>query len=124
MIKGMLEWLNVKARNEGHVPDCSSVLLDVDDVDKEQWLWVHSERLALAYGLIRTPSICHVHIIKNLLVHQPYVSSAAKASVFTKDGFLPLENEVREVWRYFHIPTYSFVVDFGLGIISQENYLF
>lgn len=68
MIKGMLEWLNVKARNEGHVPDCSSVLLDVDDVDKEQWLWVHSERLALAYGLIRTPSICHVHIIKNLRI--------------------------------------------------------
>uniref|UniRef100_A0A2K2BT99 DYW domain-containing protein n=1 Tax=Populus trichocarpa TaxID=3694 RepID=A0A2K2BT99_POPTR len=65
---GMLEWLNVKARNEGHVPDCSSVLLDVDDVDKEQWLWVHSERLALAYGLIRTPSICHVHIIKNLRI--------------------------------------------------------
>lgn len=68
MIKGMLEWLNVKARNEGHVPDCSSVLLDVDDVDKEQWLWAHSERLALAYGLIRTPSICHVHIIKNLRI--------------------------------------------------------
>ncbi|KAH8522417.1 hypothetical protein H0E87_003157, partial [Populus deltoides] len=79
MIKGMLEWLNVKARNEGHVPDCSSVLLDVDDVDKEQWLWVHSERLALAY-----------------VVHQPYVSSAAKALVFTKDGFLPLENDMRE----------------------------
>nr|TKR84576.1 hypothetical protein D5086_0000255940 [Populus alba] len=68
MIKGMLKWLYVKARNEGHVPDCSSVLLDVDDVDKERWLWVHSERLALAYDLIRTPSLCHVHIIKNLRI--------------------------------------------------------
>jgi pentatricopeptide repeat protein len=68
LINGMLEWLNMKARNEGYVPDFSSVLLDVEDVDKEQRLWVHSERLALAYGLIRTPSISPLRIIKNLRI--------------------------------------------------------
>ncbi|KAG5249642.1 pentatricopeptide repeat-containing family protein [Salix suchowensis] len=68
LINGMLEWLNMKTRNEGYVPNCNSVLLDVEDVDKEQRLWVHSERLALAYGLIRTPSISPLRIIKNLRI--------------------------------------------------------
>jgi hypothetical protein len=43
-------------------------LLDVEDGEKERHLWVHSERLALAYGLIRTPHACSIRIIKNLRI--------------------------------------------------------
>ncbi|KAA8527187.1 hypothetical protein F0562_008584 [Nyssa sinensis] len=39
----------------GYVPDTSFALHDTDEEQKEHNLWNHSERLALAYGLINTP---------------------------------------------------------------------
>ncbi|KAI4317877.1 hypothetical protein L6164_025708 [Bauhinia variegata] len=68
LIHGMLEWLNMKTREAGYVPNHNVVLLDVDDDEKERRLWVHSERLALAFGLIRMPLGCHIRIIKNLRI--------------------------------------------------------
>ncbi|CAJ1932880.1 unnamed protein product [Sphenostylis stenocarpa] len=68
LIFAMLEWLNKKTRNAGYVPDCSVVLLDVEDDEKERLLWAHSERLALAFGLIQIPPACSIRIIKNLRI--------------------------------------------------------
>ncbi|XP_045827370.1 putative pentatricopeptide repeat-containing protein At5g13230, mitochondrial [Trifolium pratense] len=68
LICGMLEWLNKKTRDAGYIPDRNAVLLDVADGEKERHLWVHSERLALAYGLIRMPHACSIRIIKNLRI--------------------------------------------------------
>jgi pentatricopeptide repeat protein len=68
LICAMLEWLNKKTRDAGYIPDRNAVLLDVEDGEKERHLWVHSERLALAYGLIRTPHACSIRIIKNLRI--------------------------------------------------------
>ncbi|KAK7273281.1 hypothetical protein RIF29_14330 [Crotalaria pallida] len=68
LIYAMLEWLNMKTRDAGYVPDRNVVLLDVEDDEKERLLWVHSERLALAFGLIRTPPACSIRIIKNLRI--------------------------------------------------------
>ncbi|EEF50097.1 pentatricopeptide repeat-containing protein, putative [Ricinus communis] len=68
MISGMLEWLNMKTEKAGYVPDLNAVLRDVEDDEKKRHLWVHSERLALAFGLIRTPSRGHIRILKNLRI--------------------------------------------------------
>ncbi|XP_020237516.1 putative pentatricopeptide repeat-containing protein At5g13230, mitochondrial [Cajanus cajan] len=68
LICAMLEWLNKKTREAGYVPDCNVVLLDVEDGEKERLLWVHSERLALAFGLIQIPAACSIRIIKNLRI--------------------------------------------------------
>ncbi|KAK7407764.1 hypothetical protein VNO78_09821 [Psophocarpus tetragonolobus] len=68
LIFAMLEWLNKKTRDAGYVPDCNVVLLDVEDDEKERLLWAHSERLALAFGLIRIPPACSIRIIKNLRI--------------------------------------------------------
>ncbi|RDX85114.1 putative pentatricopeptide repeat-containing protein, mitochondrial, partial [Mucuna pruriens] len=68
LICAMLEWLNKKTRDAGYVPDCSVVLLDVEDDEKKRLLWVHSERLALAYGLIQIPPASSIRIIKNLRI--------------------------------------------------------
>lgn len=68
LINGMLDSLNMKIRKAGYVPNRNAVLLDVDDDEKERLLWVHSERLALAYGLIKTPSGRPIRIIKNLRI--------------------------------------------------------
>lgn len=68
LICAMLEWLNKKTRDAGYVPNCNAVLLDVEDEEKQRHLWVHSERLALAFGLIRIPTACSIRIIKNLRI--------------------------------------------------------
>lgn len=52
----------------GYVPDTRLVLHDVDEELKEQALCHHSERLAIALGLISTPPGQPIHIFKNLRV--------------------------------------------------------
>ncbi|XP_010548024.1 PREDICTED: pentatricopeptide repeat-containing protein At2g15690 [Tarenaya hassleriana] len=51
-----------------YVPDTRYVLHDIDQEAKEQALLYHSERLAIAYGLISTPARQTLRIIKNLRV--------------------------------------------------------
>ncbi|KAH0466970.1 hypothetical protein IEQ34_004208 [Dendrobium chrysotoxum] len=66
VINAMLEWLNRKIRKAGYVPDFNVVLHDVGDELKKRLLWLHSERLALAFGLVSMPSGTPIRIIKNL----------------------------------------------------------
>ncbi|KAE8674350.1 serine acetyltransferase 5-like [Hibiscus syriacus] len=47
--------LNGQMREAEYVPDTRYVLHDIDEEAKEQALQYHSERLAIAYGLISTP---------------------------------------------------------------------
>ncbi|KAH7570557.1 hypothetical protein JRO89_XS05G0133700 [Xanthoceras sorbifolium] len=68
VINGMLEWLNMKTRKAGYVPDYRAVLRDMEEDEKERHLWVHSERLALAFALIKTPPGSLIRIIKNLRI--------------------------------------------------------
>ncbi|CAH8387113.1 unnamed protein product [Eruca vesicaria subsp. sativa] len=51
-----------------YVPDTRCVLHDIDEEAKEQALLYHSERLAIAYGIICTPPRKSLTIIKNLRV--------------------------------------------------------
>ncbi|XP_028794279.1 pentatricopeptide repeat-containing protein At2g15690, mitochondrial-like isoform X2 [Neltuma alba] len=55
-------------KEAGYVPDTRYVLHDIDQEAKEQALLYHSERLAIAYGLISTPPRTPLRIIKNLRV--------------------------------------------------------
>ena len=66
VIKAMLEWLHMKVRKYGYAPNKDAVLHDIVDKEKEQHLWVHSERLAIAFGLIITPPPRPIHVMKNL----------------------------------------------------------
>ncbi|XVE92677.1 hypothetical protein REPUB_Repub01dG0120300 [Reevesia pubescens] len=68
VMNGILEWLNMRTRRAGFVPNCNAVLLDVENKEKERLLWVHSERLALAFALFRTSSGSQIRIIKNLRI--------------------------------------------------------
>ncbi|XP_038690697.1 pentatricopeptide repeat-containing protein At5g66520-like [Tripterygium wilfordii] len=52
----------------GYVPNTSVVLLDVDEKEKENFLFHHSEKLALVFGLINTPPGTPIRIMKNLRV--------------------------------------------------------
>ncbi|WCJ26074.1 Tetratricopeptide repeat (TPR)-like superfamily protein [Euphorbia peplus] len=68
LISGMLEWLKMRSLKAGYVADTKAVLVDVEDDEKIRRLWVHSERLALAFALIRTPPGSHIRIMKNLRI--------------------------------------------------------
>ncbi|GFY98437.1 tetratricopeptide repeat (TPR)-like superfamily protein [Actinidia rufa] len=64
-----LKGLNGQMREAGYVPDTRYVLHDdIDQEAKEQALMYHSERLAIAYGLISTPARTPLRIIKNLRI--------------------------------------------------------
>ncbi|XP_051140820.1 pentatricopeptide repeat-containing protein At2g22070 [Andrographis paniculata] len=52
----------------GFVPDTASVLHDLDHELKEQILKHHSEKLAIAFGLMNTPDNTTLRIMKNLRV--------------------------------------------------------
>lgn len=62
------EKLRAAMKEQGYVPDTRYVLHDIDQEAKEQALLYHSERLAIAYGLISTPARTPLRIIKNLRV--------------------------------------------------------
>ncbi|KAG9440291.1 hypothetical protein H6P81_020456 [Aristolochia fimbriata] len=64
----MLEELGVLLKREGYVPETEIVLHDIEESDKERVLQVHSEKLAIAYGLISTKPGTTIRIVKNLRV--------------------------------------------------------
>ncbi|TVU23452.1 hypothetical protein EJB05_25819, partial [Eragrostis curvula] len=67
-IYAKLDEISLKLREVGYIADTSSALHDTDEEQKEQNLWSHSEKLALAYGLIVVPEGSAIRIFKNLRV--------------------------------------------------------
>nr|XP_011468208.1 PREDICTED: pentatricopeptide repeat-containing protein At3g26782, mitochondrial [Fragaria vesca subsp. vesca] len=63
-----LEKLTIKLQEVGYAPDMASVLHDVDEEEKEMTLRVHSEKLAVAFGIMNTVPGTTIQIIKNLRV--------------------------------------------------------
>ncbi|XP_058077191.1 pentatricopeptide repeat-containing protein At2g01510, mitochondrial-like [Magnolia sinica] len=64
----VLEKLSELIFKAGYVPSTEFVLLDVDEDDKKRLLCSHSERLAIAFGLMRAPHGVPIRIAKNLRV--------------------------------------------------------
>ncbi|WCJ37665.1 Pentatricopeptide repeat-containing protein At3g12770 [Euphorbia peplus] len=58
--------LERRLKETGFVPHKESVLHDLDDEEIEETLCNHSERLAIAYGVISSPSGATLRITKNL----------------------------------------------------------
>ncbi|KAL0340707.1 UNVERIFIED_CONTAM: putative pentatricopeptide repeat-containing protein [Sesamum radiatum] len=55
-------------RAAGYVPTTEFVLFDIEEEEKEHFLGCHSEKLALAFGLICTKADAVIRIVKNLRV--------------------------------------------------------
>lgn len=67
-IYSMLEEMNGWLKSHGYTPKTDVVLHDIGEQQKEQSLEVHSEKLALAFGLINTSPGSAIKIVKNLRV--------------------------------------------------------
>ncbi|KAH0915348.1 hypothetical protein HID58_029794 [Brassica napus] len=55
-------------KQEGYVPETDYTLVDVEEEEKERALYYHSEKLAVAFGLMSTPPATPIRVIKNLRV--------------------------------------------------------
>ncbi|KAI6684695.1 hypothetical protein NL676_030608 [Syzygium grande] len=65
-IDEIVDNLKTEVEASGYVPDTSCIIRDVDESMKVKLLWGHSERLAIAFGLLSTPAGSLIQIIKNL----------------------------------------------------------
>ncbi|KAG4975077.1 hypothetical protein JHK87_031898 [Glycine soja] len=74
-IHSMLEEISNKLSLEGHMPDTTQVLLKMDEKHKESVLHYHSEKIAVAFGLISTPPKTPLCIVKNLRICEDCHSS-------------------------------------------------
>ena len=66
----VLEGLNQRAKLEGFTPLTDLVLMDVSEEEKEENLNFHSEKLALAYGVLKSSPGTKIRIYKNLRICQ------------------------------------------------------
>lgn len=60
--------LGLRMRLAGYVPDTSVVTQSIDEEEKESALSMHSEKLAVAFGLISTREGSTIRVVKNLRV--------------------------------------------------------
>ncbi|CAD5314865.1 unnamed protein product [Arabidopsis thaliana] len=63
-----LKSLGKEVRDAGYVPETKYVLHDIDEEAKEKALMHHSERLAIAFGIINTPPGTTIRVMKNLRI--------------------------------------------------------
>ncbi|XVF00156.1 hypothetical protein REPUB_Repub03eG0260800 [Reevesia pubescens] len=95
-IYAYLEELGDKIKAAGYVPDTSSIH-DVEDDVKEQLNRTHSERLAIAFGLLNTSQGTPIHIRKNLRVCGDCHSATKYISLVTGREII-----VRDLQRFHH----------------------
>ncbi|XP_077211332.1 tetratricopeptide repeat (TPR)-like superfamily protein [Tasmannia lanceolata] len=87
-----LDQLSCEIKGMGYVPDTNFVLHEVEVEQKEQYLFQHSEKIAVAFGLISTPSSRPIRIFKNLRVcgdcHTAikYISMVASREIILRDS--------------------------------------
>lgn len=90
-IADRLEKLSVEMKRLGYLPSTDFVLQDVEEQDKEQILCGHSEKLAIALGLINTSPGTPIRVIKNLRicgdchVAIKFISNFERREIFVRD---------------------------------------
>lgn len=96
----LYEYLNdlfARMKKEGYVPDTSCVLHNLDEEEKENLLCGHSERLAIAFGLLNTSPGTTIRVSKNLRVCNDCHSATKLIS-----KVVDREIVVRDVRRFHH----------------------
>ncbi|GAB4849141.1 hypothetical protein Ancab_003949 [Ancistrocladus abbreviatus] len=67
-IHDMLDEIIARLKQEGYIPEMRDLLLDLDNTEKGIAIHQHSEKLAIAFGLISTKQGMTIRIVKNLRV--------------------------------------------------------
>lgn len=107
-LHALLVKLSTEMKESGYVPQTKIVLYDLDEEEKERILLGHSEKLAVAFGLINSRSGETIRISKNLRLCEDCHSVTKFISKFTNREIL-----VRDLNRFHH---------FRDGVCSCEDY--
>lgn len=89
--------LSTEMKEQGYVPQTKVVLYDLDEEEKERIVLGHSEKLAVAFGLINTAKGETIRITKNLRLCEDCHSVTKFVSKFADREIL-----VRDVNRFHH----------------------
>ena len=91
-IYDVLNNLSEKLKAEGYIPDTRLVLRNIDEEQKVHALCAHSEKLAIAYGLMHTPRGMPIRVFKNLRVCSDchtatgFISKVTGREIVTRDA--------------------------------------
>ncbi|GMH12734.1 hypothetical protein Nepgr_014575 [Nepenthes gracilis] len=96
-IHALLVKLSKEMKEQGCLPNTKPVLYDLDSEEKQRILLGHSEKLAVAFGLINTSKRETIRITKNLRLCEDCHSVTRFISKFANRDIL-----VRDVNRYHH----------------------
>ncbi|CAM6050493.1 unnamed protein product [Sphagnum compactum] len=96
-IHAELSRLSKQMNDIGYVPDTKFVLHDVEEEEKVVRLCYHSEKLAIAFGLISTPPGTTLRIFKNLRVCGDCHTATKFIAKMVKRGII-----VRDANRFHH----------------------
>ncbi|XP_028804304.1 pentatricopeptide repeat-containing protein At3g46790, chloroplastic-like [Neltuma alba] len=96
-LHAFLQKLSSEMKEQGYVPQTKVVLYDLDEEEKEKIILGHSEKLAVAFGLINTAKGETIRITKNLRLCEDCHSVTKFISKFADREIL-----VRDVNRFHH----------------------
>lgn len=87
-----LDRLVIEIKKMGYVPNTDFFIHDVEEDEKEKYLFQHSEKLAVAFGLISTSRPKPIRVFKNLRIcgdcHSAikHISKAAEREIVVRDA--------------------------------------
>lgn len=96
-INNKLQELLVEMKKLGYQADSSFALHDVEEEEKEQILLYHSEKIAIAFGILHTSPSNHILVTKNLRICADCHSAIKFITLLTER-----EITVRDVSRFHH----------------------
>ncbi|KAE8715676.1 putative dimethyladenosine transferase-like [Hibiscus syriacus] len=82
-MKQVLEHLRNRLKAIGYEPNMNSVAYDVNDEEKRRILIIHSEKLALAFGLLGINADCLVRFMRNIIICEDWHSFMCGVSQVT-----------------------------------------
>ncbi|CAL0304666.1 unnamed protein product [Lupinus luteus] len=91
-IYSKIDEIIIRIKEAGYVPDMNFSLHDMDREGKEVGLAYHSEKLAVAFGLLASPKSAPIRIFKNLRVcgdchsAMKYISTAFNRRIILRDS--------------------------------------
>ncbi|KAL5709276.1 Pentatricopeptide repeat-containing protein [Ranunculus cassubicifolius] len=83
--------------NMGYIPDTSCVPHNVEEEEKEEFLYNHSEKFAIAFALLNTDPGVSIQIVKNLRVCPDCHTATKFISKITSRRII-----VRDATRFHH----------------------
>lgn len=81
-----LEEVDSKLQEHGYTPSTKEVLFDIEEEEKEDALSYHSERLAIAFGLVALDPTVPLRVMKNLRVcNDCHVSTKLISKIYSRE---------------------------------------